>query len=93
MSTKTTAALMCLILTTVVGSGIALVYAWQEKHRMDEMVSANVGDVVAMGKLDVALLKQRGYVEAYLPTRRCGEIFIPLRRIAKEMGALSGAGA
>lgn len=57
---------MCLVLTAVVGSSIALVYAWQEKHMMDEMVSANVGDVVAMAELDISLLKQKGYVASYI---------------------------
>ncbi|HEY5134026.1 MAG TPA: MCP four helix bundle domain-containing protein, partial [Candidatus Krumholzibacteriaceae bacterium] len=66
LSTKTTATLMCLVLTAVVGSSIALVYAWQEKHMMDEMVSANVGDVVAMAELDISLLKQKGYVASYI---------------------------
>lgn len=66
LSTKMTATLMGLILTAVVGASVALVYAWQEKHTMDEMVSTNVGEVMSVAELDIALLKQRGFVEAYL---------------------------
>jgi signal transduction histidine kinase len=66
LSAKTTITIICLILVAVVGSSIALVYAWQEKHVMDEMVSENVGDVISVEELDVALLKQKGFVAAYI---------------------------
>jgi signal transduction histidine kinase len=66
LSTKMTVTLMGLILTAVVGAGIALAYAWQEKHTMDKMVSTNVGEVMSVAELDIELLKQRGFVEAYM---------------------------
>jgi signal transduction histidine kinase len=33
---------------------------------MDEMVSANVGDVLSVAELDIALLRQRGFVASYI---------------------------
>jgi signal transduction histidine kinase len=66
LSTKATVTIICLVLAAVVGSSIALVSAWREKHAMDEMVSANVGDVITAAELDIAFLKQRGFVAAYI---------------------------
>jgi len=66
LSTKMTATVVGLILTAVLGAGVALVLAWQERHTMDEMVTANVGDIISVAELDIELLKQRGFVEAYL---------------------------
>jgi signal transduction histidine kinase len=68
-STQATMTIICLVLAAAVGSGVALVSAGREKHEMDEMVSANVGDVMTVAELDIAFLKQRGFVASYIMDR------------------------
>ncbi|HHN46548.1 MAG TPA: hypothetical protein ENN09_03825 [Planctomycetes bacterium] len=55
-----------LVATAVAGAVIALVYVWYMKEQMDELVSKNVAEMQAAVELDLALMRQRGYVASFI---------------------------
>ncbi len=64
--TKTTAVVTGLVLAAMIGAGAALIYSWQAKRTLDEVISKNVGDMLTAAELDIALLRQKGFIASYL---------------------------
>jgi len=66
LSTKTAVVLVVLVGVAILGAVGALIQAWHMRHTLHELVSTNVGEVLAASELDIALLKQSGLVASYL---------------------------
>ena len=64
--TKTTIVIAVLVAVAVVGMSAALIYFWQAKRTIDDLISKNAGDMVVATELDIALLRQRGFIAAYI---------------------------
>jgi signal transduction histidine kinase len=65
-SEKTAAALAVIIALAVTGATAALLYAWNMRRALDNLVSKNVAEMASAAELDIALQRQRGLVAAYL---------------------------
>jgi len=66
LSTKA-AMLISLTVFVAVGSVIgALVYTWQMRQTINNLISKNVTEMLAASELDIALLSQRGFVAFYM---------------------------
>jgi signal transduction histidine kinase len=64
--TKTTAVIAGLVMAAILGAGAALIYSWQAKRTLDEVISKNVGDMLTAAELDIALLRQKGFIASYI---------------------------
>lgn len=65
-SAKIAVTLTVLVGLAVVGAMAALLYAWNMRRALDALVSKNVAEMISAAELDIALLRQRGLVAAYL---------------------------
>jgi signal transduction histidine kinase len=66
VSTKTAAMLFGLLSVAVLGTGAVLFYALDTTNTVRRLVRDNVEEMIAAAELDTALLRQRGYVAAYM---------------------------
>jgi len=66
LSTASRRALVSLVAVAVAGSAATLAYAWQTSRSVDRVISERLANMVAVAELDTALLRQRGYVAAYM---------------------------
>lgn len=64
--TMTTTIIACLILAAIIGVGAALIYSWQAKRTLDKTINKNIGDMLTAAELDIALLRQKGFIASYI---------------------------
>lgn len=66
LSTKAVSTLAGMVVLAMVGSVAALVYAWQMRQTLDRLTYRSAMEMLAAAELDIALLKQRGFVAFHL---------------------------
>jgi signal transduction histidine kinase len=66
LSTKTAVVLVVMVGVAILGAVGALIQAWHMRHTLHELVSRNVGEVLAASELDIALSNERDLVASYL---------------------------
>ena len=66
LSTKAVFIIAGMIVIGMASSIAALVYAWQMRQALDDSISKNAMEMLAAAELDIALIKQRGFMTFHI---------------------------
>lgn len=69
LSQRTLYVLSAFIVAAVTASVMSLLYAWHIRRQLDNTISRNIEEMLSVVEVDTSLLRQRGYIAAYLISR------------------------